>query len=991
MANRPAIGLPRLSRRSRILVIIGVLIVVLLIAGSRLLDSYVDWLWYGEVGFREVMSTEILTSTVLFFAIGVLVGGLLALCLVIAYRTRPVFVPVTGVDDPLARYRATIVRRLKLFGIGIPVVIGVLCGWSATGNWQQVQLFLHGGDFGVTDPQFGIDIGFYAFRLPVILWLKNWLFVAIAIAFFGALIAHYIFGGIRLAGRGGQLSGPARMHLAIIVGSFVLLKAAAYFLDRYELLYSNRNDKFDGASFTDINAALPAKLILLCIAVFCAVAFFAGAFLRNLQLPAIAIVLMLVSSIVVGTLWPVLMEQFSVKANANQKEAPYIQRNMDATKQAYGLTGDKVKQVSYDPSSVSPSAATVKQNSGTLDNVRLLDPNVLSPTFTQLAPRGKNFYGFPSKLNIDRYTVGGKTQDYIVAAREINPEGLSQNQQDWINKHLVYTHGDGFVAAPANEVGGSGKSQSGLGGGYPNIEVSDLAAPGVGGLHVTQPRIYFGELDGNADDYAVVGANGNKPQEYDTDKSNFTYNGSGGVSLSNWFNKLVFAGYFGDRNFLLSNAIGPNSKVLFNRNPIDRVSKVAPWLTVDGDPYPAVVNGKIVWILDGFTTLDNYPYAEQESLGQATDDSLTGTRKQPDRQIGYIRNSVKATVDAYTGKVTLYSIDDTDPVLKAWESVFPGTVQPSSAIPTDLSAHFRYPEDLFKVQRDLLAQYHVNTPNDFYSTQTFWSVPPDPTVRGDGTNSATSQESSDSAPSQPPYYIYAETPGESKLTFQLTSSMAALQRQNLASWISVSCDPGSYGHFTVLELPTSTQVDGPLQVQNKFNSTTEFTRDRTQFSNSQVDVKFGNLLTIPLAGKFLYVEPVYIQGSDSNDANSFPQFANVLVDYDGKIGYKPTLTGALDQALAGGASTTGGGQDNGDGSSSSSAPPSGSSGSLDQAITGINNAITELQNAYKSGDLAKIGKAQSDLQAATQEYERIKGGTASGKPTSPSSGASGGG
>ncbi|MGH3622898.1 MAG: UPF0182 family protein, partial [Sciscionella sp.] len=840
MATRPPVGLPKLSRRARILLIIGVVLLFALIIGSRVLGTYVDWLWYGQVGFRSVFTTVLVTRVLLFFAIGALVGGVLGLCLAIAYRTRPVFVPVSGVDDPLAKYRGTISQRAKLFGIGIPVVVGLIAAATGQGQWEVVQLFLHGGSFGATDPQFGNDIGFYAFTLPFIMWLKTWLFVTVAIGFFGSLIAHYVFGGVRFAGKGGQLSSAARMQLAILAGTFVLLKAFAYFFDRYELLFSHRGEKFYGASYTDLNAVLPAKLILLCIAVFCAIAFFVGAFLRNLQLPAIATVLMLLSSIVVGAAWPVIMQQFSVKANASEKEAMPISRNLQATRQAYGITRDRINTRAYDPGGVNPTPEQVKSETGTLDNVRLLDPNILSPTFTQLQ-QGRNFYGFTRRLNLDRYTVNGITQDYIVAAREINPNGLTSNQRDWINRHLVYTHGDGFVAAPANYVNPAAQSASGQGG-YPNFRVSDLGSPGEGGLRVTEPRIYYGQLD---NDYAVVGAKqGQQPREYDTDTSRYTYQGKGGVSLSSFFNKLVFAGYYGERNFLFSNDIGKNSRVIFKRDPAQRVSAAAPWLTVDHDPYPAVVDGRIKWIVDGYTTLENYPYSQQTPFSQVTNDSTTagqtGVGRQ-DRQISYIRNSVKATVDAYDGTVNLYQVDNNDPVLKAWEGVFPNTVKPSSEIPASLRAHFRYPEDLFKVQRDLLTKYHVTDPGQFYSSQTFWDVPSDPTLKAGQTTAqgsagaglpsdTTTSSGSGGGPPQPPYYVLAEAPGQSKPTFQLTSALTSLQRENLASWISVSSDPATYGRFTILTLPTNTQTQGPGQVQNQFDSTDKVTENRTLFN-----------------------------------------------------------------------------------------------------------------------------------------------------------------
>ncbi|HWC80608.1 MAG TPA: UPF0182 family protein [Pseudonocardiaceae bacterium] len=1003
MATRPAAGLPKLSRRSRILITIGVLVLILLVTGSRLLSTYIDWLWFGEVGYRSVFSTQLVTSLLLFLIVGLFVGGALAVSLMIAFRTRPVFVPVAGADDPLSRYRAAITRRLRLFGIGIPVVVGLIAGLSARGDWQLVQLFFHGTSFGTTDPVFGKDIGFYAFTLPFVLLLKNWLFVAVTIAFFGALIAQYLFGGIRLAGRGGQMSAPARMQLAILIGFFVLLKAFAYFTDRYELLYSTRNS-FDGASYTDLNALLPAKLILLCIAVFCAVAFFTGAFLRNLQLPAIALILLVLSSVLIGAAWPAVMQQFSVRANQNQKEAVSIQRNIQATQQAYGLTDSTVSYSPYDPANanVTPSlASSTGAAAGTVANIRLLDPNVLSPTFTQ-KERLNNLYGFPSKLNIDRYTINGTTHDYVVAAREINPDALTQSQGSWINRHMVYTHGDGFVAARADQTDASG---------YPNFLSADSTDNGVGtdingdSIQVSQPRVYYGLLD---DDYAIVGGQqGQAPREYDTPTTQSTYNGSGGVSLSNWFTRAAFALHYGERNFLFNDSIGSNSKILYQRNPIDRVQAVAPWLTVDGDPYPTVVNdsdgkNRIAWVVDGYTTLQNYPYAQQESLSQLTNDSLTGVRKQADTQISYIRNSVKAVVDAYSGKVTLYSVDDTDPVLKAWENVFPGTVKPSSQIPAGLSAHFRYPEDMFNIQRSLLADYHVTDPQNFFSQKGFWNVPNDPADEVDaGVNSAASSGSSSDggAASQPPYYVLAQAPGQTQPTFQLTSALTGLSTQNMAAWVSVSSDPGSYGKFTVLTLPTGTQTLGPVQMQSQFESTPKVTENRTLFNNPNVKASYGNLLTLPVGGGILFVEPIYIQRADST---GFPQLVYVLTGFSGgttgniPVGFQPTLTAALNdvfsQTSANGGGTTSG-QSPGSPSTAPSTPstttpttaPANSNPGMSKAVDDINTALQNLLNAEHSGNFQQIGDAQQALQNAISEYKsaQASASTTTAQPPSP--------
>ncbi len=989
MANRPPVSLPKLSRRSRILLIIAAIIVLVLLLGARLLDTYVDWLWFGEVGARQVFSTMLFTRVALFFAIALLIGGSLALSLWIAYRTRPVFVPVSGADDPLSRYRSAVVGRIRLFGIGIPVVAGLIAGAAGEGDWQRIQLFLNGTSFGTTDPEFGNDIGFYTFTLPFYEWLLGWLFVAVTIAFIAGLIAHYLFGGIRLAGRGGQLAGPARVQLAVTAGIFVLLKALEYFFDRYDLLLSGRNPLFSGATYTDLNAVLPAKLILLCISAICALAFFAGAFLRNIQLPAIALVLLILSGIIVGAAWPTVLEQFSVKPNANQKEALSISRNMAATKTAFGL--DNVQYQDYQGTGQA-TADKISADTATVPNIRLLDPNVLAPTFTQRIG-GENFYAFPTKLDIDRYTVDGKTQDYIVSAREINTANLTGNQTNWINRHMVYTHGNGFVAAQANTIDRA-VSDANSDGGYPVAAISDTQNPtGAGldpsnrsapGIPVDQPRIYYGEL---TNDYAIVGGQpGKAPGEHDSPgRNDYRYDGAGGVPIDNWFNRLAFAAKYGERNILFSDAISDGSKIMYNRDPRDRVQKVAPWLTVDGDPYPAVVGGKITWVVDGYTTLNNFPYSQQTQLGEATADTLSGTAKQANNSINYIRNSVKATVDAFDGTVTLYSVNDNDPVLKAWEQVFPGIVKPSSAISPELKAHFRYPEDLFKVQRELLAKYHVSDPQEFYTTNTFWNVPQDPTQEG-GTN----LDASGLQP-QPGYYVLAEAPGQNRPTFQLTSPLTVLQRQYLAAWMSVSSDPADYGTIRVLRLPTSAtggvQVDGPVQVQNKFQSDSRFVQQRTLFSNQSVAPIFGNLITLPMEGGFLYVEPVYIQ---QKNQNSYPQLASVLVAYGSKIGFAPTLGEALKQVFGDGANqsttpptepSTPPTSSTPPPSSTNSAPPaSGTNPDLDKAVADIQAALDQLRQAQQSGDFAAQGQALSALQKATQEYQAAKAGASQTTP-----------
>ncbi|HET6732105.1 UPF0182 family protein [Mycobacterium sp.] len=899
MGTRSPEKLPTLSRRARRLIIVGLGLLVLLVIGPQLVDTYVDWLWFGEVGFRRVWITVLLTRIATFFAVAVVVGGAVFLAMLVAYRSRPAFIPDTRSKDPIEPYRTQVMRRPKMFGLGSAVAVGVLCGLVAKTNWVTVQLFLHGGSFGIVDPEFGHDIGFFVFNLPFYRMVLNWLFVAVCLAFVVSLGTHYLFGGVRLTKGKGMLTQAARVQLAAIAGTLILLKAVAYWLDRYELLSGNRKEPtFTGAGYTDIHAALPAKLVLLAIAVLCAVAFFVAIFLHDMRIPAMAAALLVLSAVLVGGVWPLLMEQFSVRPNAADVERPYIQRNIDATRQAFRLGGDWVEYRDY-PGVGTKAPGDFPADLTTIANVRLLDPNVLSRTFTQ-QQQLKNFYNFHDKLDLDRYRIDGELRDYVVSARELSPNSLTGNQRDWINRHTVYTHGNGFVAAPANRVNAAVRDAaeaSESNSGYPIYTVSDIASQASGRqiIPVDQPRIYFGEVIAQANpDYAIVGgAPGSAPREYDTDTSTYTYTGAGGVPIGNWFYRTVFATKFAEHRILFSRDIGSDSKVIFHRDPIDRVQRVAPWLTTDANSYPAAVGGRIVWIVDAYTTLDTYPYAQRSSLeGQVA--NAAGTLR-TGKEVSYVRNSVKATVDAYDGTVTLYQVDRDDPVLQAWMRAFPGTVKPDDDITDELRAHFRYPEDIFKVQRELLAKYHVDEPREFFTTNAFWSVPSDPT---DETN-----------PTQPPFYVLVGDQQTAQPSFRLATAMVGYNREFLSAYISAQSDPEDYGKLIVLRLPTDTLTQGPQQIQNSMISDTRVASERTLLERSN-RIHYGNLLMLPIAdGGVLYVEPLYTERiSTAPNSSTFPQLSRVLVSVREpragggvRVGYAPTLAEALDQVFGPGA------------------------------------------------------------------------------------------
>ena len=986
MSMRPPMPVPTLSRRAKLVLgALGVLLALFSAIGT-VTNVYVEYLWFAETGYTQVFWTELQTRALLFAVAGLSVGGLTALSIYLAYRFRPTFRPMSLEQQNLERYRQSLEPRRGLVLTAVGVVLGLFAGFTAQGSWETWLGFRNSTPFGKVDPQFGRDLSFFVFDYPFYRLALGFGIAVVLLSLIGSLLTHYVFGGLRLQTPGQKLSGAARVQLSVLLGLFLALKSAAYWLDRYGTVYSRRGEVFTGASYTDVNALLVPKTILVFVAAVCAVAFFANIFFRNFLLPAGALVLLLVSSVVIGVAYPAIVQQFVVRPSANEREAPYIERAIAATRDAYGLadieyvdyaqetTGDEV-----DPRAV---LAELRNDTETIPNARLLDPNVLADTFTA-RQQIRNVYGFPEKLDIDRYTVDGETRDYVVAVRELNSDGLSENQSTWINRHTVYTHGNGFVAAPANEV------VAGTEGGEPNFTTRDL--PVRGEIVPEQSRVYYGEL---IEDYSVVGApEGTAPREFDQPEGgsderqiNNTYDGEGGVSIGSFFRQLTYAIHYRERNFLLSSAVNDASRVLYVRDPRERVEKAAPFLEVDGDPYPAVIDGRVMWILDGYTTSDAYPYAEQTELGEAAADALTGTGTAalPNETVNYIRNSVKATVDAYDGTVTLYEWDQEDPVLRTFMKAFPGVIEPKDQMTEELVGHVRYPEDLFKVQRAILTRYHVDDPISFYEGSDRWQIPSDPTQNTDQ--------------DQPPYYILAQRPGDAEASFQLTSALNAFRRDNLSAFISASSDPGDYGQLQVLQLPGNTPFRGPQQVQNAFLSNNQVRPDLTLFDSENSDAVFGNLLTLPIGDAgLLYVEPLYVRAAGES---GFPLLQRVLVNFGDRIGYANTLAEALDQVFGAGAgelaTDSGGAPAAGDGTPPPDAPatptipaPSEdgaapSTPDMAQAVASINAALEALRTAQQNGDFAGQGRALADLQAAVTAYQAAQQAAAVPAAATPS-------
>ena len=916
--------------------------IVLVILGSILIGLsgfYADFLWFRSVDFQNVWSTVLVTKASLFVFFGLITSLFITTNVYLAYRSRPLYAPVSVEADNLERYRGQLepIRRWVLLAIALGFFY--FSGTSGMALWERWMQFRNATPFGVKDSQFGLDISFFVFKLPFYEALLAWAISTLILTIIASAAVHYLYSGIRLQVPEDKTTVAARVQLSVLLGIFVLIKAVAYWFDRYALALKEGR-LITGLSYTDVNALLPAKAILAGISIICALLFFANIIRRSWVLPAAGVSLLVISSVLIAGVYPAAIQQFQVKPSESSKEAPYIQRNIEATRAAYGLSDVEVKDYQ---ATIETSAGQLKNDEATISNIRLLDPSVVPSTFRQLQ-QIKPYYNFADSLDVDRYTIDGVKRDSVVAVRELNIEG--NPARNWINDHLVYTHGFGFVSALGNTIDTDGK---------PTYSVGDI--PPTKGLGEFQPRIYFGE---NVPNYSIIGgAQGGDPVELDypddnsaNGQKNYTYTGKGGVPMGSLFTRLLFAIKYQEQRIVLSNLINSDSKILFNRNPSERVAKVAPWLTLDGNIYPSIVDGRILWIVDGYTTSNGYPYSKKTNLATATTNTIsantTAVSALASRNISYMRNSVKATVDAYDGTVKLYQWDTKDPVLATWSKAFPGTVTPKSAMSKSLLEHVRYPEDLFGVQRDVLSTYHVKTADAFYGGQDFWRVPTDPSSLGAN------------AGIQPPYYMTLKLPGQDKAAFSLTSSFVPRgNRQNLTAFAAVNSDNGpDYGKISVLQLPRSTNISGPSQVASNFEAKPEVAQALSLLRQGGSDVVLGNLLTLPVGGGLLYVQPVYVRATANTSA--YPLLQKVLVSFGDVIGFDNTLKGALDQVFGGNSGTV---LNNTSQTTTGGSTPV-VSNTVKSALANAKAALADAQAALRRGDFAAYGKAQDRLEAA---------------------------
>lgn len=942
-----------MRRRNAVLPTLAI-VAVLVVAFLIFANIWVDKLWFGALGFTDVFATMLWTRIVLFVIFGAVLAATVVGNLVLAHRLRPRSAGGSS-SELLNRYRDAVGGRFRIVGAVIGVGVGLFGGAAGAAQAMTFQAWRNGEPFGETDPQFGLDIGFFLFDYPWIRFLLSFLFTAIVFTTVLVALLYFLLGAVRMAESGTserrRLTSPAaQAHLSILVGLALVVKAVDYWMDTYGLSI-NDSGLLTGITYTSDHASLNALRVLSVIALLCAAMFFANAVLRRWAVPVVGLVLMVVSGLVLQVIFPAAVQQFTVVPQEPQQEAPYIERHIAATRAAYGVSDAEVTPYEAE-TSVSPGQ--LRADAEALPGIRLMDPAVVGPAFTQ-GQQVRGYYSFPEVLDIDRYQLDGRTTDAVVGVREIATQGL--DNPSWNNLHTVYTHGYGLVAAYGNKAGQEGE---------PDWIVGDI--PPKGKLAEHEPRIYYGELH---TDYSIVGSPaGEPPKEFDTPGGGedgagrtYTYAGKGGVPIGGLFERLLYAIKFADINILISEQVNSESKIIYDRSPKQRVQEAAPWLTVDSNIYPAVVEGRVVWIVDGYTMSNSYPNSQRVSLRDTTDDSQTERTPagvQVDTKVNYVRNSVKAVVDAYDGTVTLYEWDESDPVLKTWKNVFPGSVQAKDEIPDALLEHLRYPEDLFKLQRSVLGRYHVTDPAVWYNQSDLWRVPTDPVPDANG-----NPESS----SEPPYYLSVRWPDEEAAHFSMTSTYVPFERQNLAAFMAVNADAASeeYGRIRILQMSETTRIDGPQQTFNAMTTNPAIAEAlRPYLMEGSASARYGNLLTLPLGGGLIYVMPIYVERSGATGA--YPVLRYVVVRFGDNVAIGSTLQESLDKVFAGDAGADTGETDGGGGSGEVDNP------AAQAALAEADKAFDEADKALKTGDLATYQKKIKEAQAALERAKRAMGG-----------------
>lgn len=913
MAARSA----RTSRASGVAIIVFIVLLALLGLSRGIAAFYTDELWFAELGHANVFWTTVLSK----WGTGLVFG---ALCFVVLYinlriaarmKPRPLIASTDARDfqleQALRQARDVARRYLGVIVFVASVLFAISSGRSMATHWSELALWLHQVPYGLKDPQFGKDVSFFLFTLPALRTITDWLTGTLVLTLLATAAVHLVTGGIRPWARLKGFDPHVKAHLSVIAGLIVALQAYRYHLAVYALDLSARG-QVTGASYTDVHAQLPALRILIVIALLCGVALIANIRFRGWRLPAMAFGVWIGATVLIGGVYPALVQQFRVEPNEVAAETPYIKRNIAMTRTAFGLNDIEVKPFS---ASGSLTATAIAADSTTVDNVRLWDPNIVSQSFQQL--QGMRLYYDFVDVDIDRYSVDGTTDEVLISPREMNVDQLATQARTWVNEHLVYTHGYGAVVSPVNRVSGQG---------LPDFVVKDIPPSGAGSLKITRPAIYYGELTTNY----VVASTGLREFDYPVGDENAmtTYTGKGGVAVGGPVRRAAFALRLSAPQLLFSSYVKPTSKVMLRRDLRTRIGTLAPWLRLDGDPYPVIIDGRIVWVVDGYTTSARFPYAERTSSG-----------------INYIRNSVKVTVDAYDGTTTLYAFDTSDPVLATWRKVFPGLVEPASRMPAALRSHLRYPEDLFRAQAEMYKTYHMRDPLVFYNKEDQWALPNE---SGSGTGSAMN-----------PFYVLMRLPGERTEEFMLMVPFTPRNKDNMIGWMAAKSDPVEYGRRVVYTFPKQKLVLGPEQVSARVNQDPAISQQLTLWNQRGSGVLLGNQLVIPIDDSIVYVQPLYLQ----SEKTAMSQLTRVIVASGDKVAMEADLKSALSAVF---------------GSSAGSGAASEETASVPTSID--NAAAMSLYEraiaAQKAGDWAAYGRYIKQLGTVLERLSKAATGTA---------------
>ncbi|MEC8999674.1 MAG: UPF0182 family protein [Actinomycetota bacterium] len=967
---------------------IGLGFLVLMVSLRGMAGFWTDYLWFDALGHEEVFVSVFGAQVVLVALFAVVFFGILFSNLLVADRLAPAVRPPGPEEDLLRGYHLMVGHRRWLVRLVLSGLFALIAGFGVRGRWEEWLLFTNPVDFGQVDPQFGRDIAFYVFRLPFMGFVVGWLFGTLVLTLVVTTLFHYINGGIRLQTSGERVQPAVKAHLSVLLGLIALVRAGDYWLARYELTTSGRG-AVAGATYTDVKAQLPAINLLILISLLAVVLLIVNIRRRGWVLPTLAVGLWAFVALVMGNVYPAVIQNLRVEPAESEKEAPYIARNIEATRAAYGL--DVITEVQLTDFDNEVTAADLRANGSTVRNIRTLDPLVVQGTFDRLQGE-REFYSFAAEMDTDRYVIDGETTQVLLGTRELE---LNETRS-WENQHVAFTHGYGVALAPVSRVKGSGD---------PDFLIGDLPVSIDPSVEVTldRPQLYVGEgLDG----YAVLGASRDEVDFTDENQETQAVRyedigGEGGVGMGSLPRRLAFALRFGQLEPLISNFVTGDSKVFYVRDVRERVEKLAPFLHFDADPYPVLIDGRIVYVVDGYTSTDRYPYSQPAPVAELP--RASGLR----HDLNYVRNSVKAVVDAFTGEVTFYVVDESDPMIAAFSKAFDDLFAPKSEMPASLVGHLRYAEDLFRIQTELWGRYHVEDTENFYQRAAEWAVSQDPGRTGEGAANLAVLDSQGFKIGtrhmrMAPYRTLVALPrgvdggadgsdssrdaSDRKAEFVIMRAFVPLDeddaRKELAAYMVGRSDGDRYGELVVYRPPTS-NFDGPALAEERIRNDEEVASLQTLLSQRGSSVLFGELLLVPIEDSILYVRPLYVQAEGDS---TVPELERVIV----AVGEQVVMANSLQEALeeltgvglddlfhgmstgvdSGGSSTeaSDGGSTSGDGDDGSTGGSASEPVPVPDDLAGMLAELARLQGASAAAlskdpaDWAEFGRLQARMQ-----------------------------